>query len=361
MTVDVRAGGLKGGHETHSGPVWNPTLKAAHLHWGDIIPAFSYKEHSFEGMNLTEAGQLILSNGCSVQPVVVTPRAPTATIPTCATPTMTVTLPTGPEGVIYPPSGPLTLAPTESVTITPTAAEGYVLAEGSGPVTITNTFDPSVCTDDVLVTPLAPTTTTATCTVADITVTLPSGPEGVRYEASGSLTLGFQATVTVTAFADEGFVLPEQEGGWTWTFTNEFDPATCTGALTVVKPADPTVSKATCVKQKVTVTLPSPDGVVYTASGSLKLAPGKSVTITPTAAEGFVLAEGSGPVTIKNAFDTTTCSGVLPEGPINQPATPPALAATGSHLVRNQLAWALTLLLAGSGLTLAARRPRATS
>jgi hypothetical protein len=147
VTVDVTAGGLQGGHDDHTGPVWNPTLKASHESWGDIIPAFSYTEFTFAGLNLTAEGQAILDNGCQIpaaQLITVAPEAATVSTPTCDVPDLTVTLPST-TGITYTASGPLTLAPGASVTITPTADTGYALTDGSAPQTITNQFDTTAC------------------------------------------------------------------------------------------------------------------------------------------------------------------------------------------------------------------------
>ncbi|MBV9292061.1 MAG: hypothetical protein JO222_06390, partial [Frankiales bacterium] len=40
ITVSVNAvdGKKKNDHSHHTGPVWDPTLKAQHIKWGDIIP-----------------------------------------------------------------------------------------------------------------------------------------------------------------------------------------------------------------------------------------------------------------------------------------------------------------------------------
>jgi hypothetical protein len=72
ITVDVSAadGSLgKGGndHTHHDGPVWNPSLKDAHIKWGDIIPPYTYNGTSFPGMNWP-AGQAIHENGCEAPP-----------------------------------------------------------------------------------------------------------------------------------------------------------------------------------------------------------------------------------------------------------------------------------------------------
>jgi len=43
-TVDVASILKKSGHDSHTGPVWNSTLKPSHIKWGDIIPAFTYTD-----------------------------------------------------------------------------------------------------------------------------------------------------------------------------------------------------------------------------------------------------------------------------------------------------------------------------
>jgi len=72
ITVDTNAAGGGnndgvGGHSTHTGPIWNATLKDSHTAWGDIIPSFDYGEgDSFDGLNWTSQGQAIFNNGCSI-------------------------------------------------------------------------------------------------------------------------------------------------------------------------------------------------------------------------------------------------------------------------------------------------------
>ena len=62
ITPDVS--GVLDGHADHTGPVWDPTLKAQHITWGDIIPPFDYDGGSYPGMNWTTEGQAIYNNGC---------------------------------------------------------------------------------------------------------------------------------------------------------------------------------------------------------------------------------------------------------------------------------------------------------
>jgi hypothetical protein len=62
------AGVLNGHADIHTGPVWDPTLKAQHIKWGDIIPPFDYGDPSspshFDGLNWGKDGQSIYANDC---------------------------------------------------------------------------------------------------------------------------------------------------------------------------------------------------------------------------------------------------------------------------------------------------------
>jgi hypothetical protein len=69
ITVDIASAGearTAEGHNSHNGPVWSAGLKAAHIKWGDIIPAYTFGSFSYPGKNLTAAGQAILDNGCKI-------------------------------------------------------------------------------------------------------------------------------------------------------------------------------------------------------------------------------------------------------------------------------------------------------
>jgi hypothetical protein len=66
ITVDVASVRKEHGHDGHDGPVWNDTLKARHIKWGDIIPAFDYDGQHYPGKNLTPDGLAILHGGCRV-------------------------------------------------------------------------------------------------------------------------------------------------------------------------------------------------------------------------------------------------------------------------------------------------------
>jgi len=75
ITVDEAAvDGLGGGNDhlgAHTGPVWDPTLKADHIKWGDIIPPFDVNGDPRPDPSLTAnyvdnpEGQAIFDNDCN--------------------------------------------------------------------------------------------------------------------------------------------------------------------------------------------------------------------------------------------------------------------------------------------------------
>jgi len=117
-TVDIASSGfLKAGHNDHTGPVWNPTLKDQHIKWGDIIPPYSYGDFTFAGLNWTEEGRRFYDNGCaqpSEQPTPTPTSTNTASVPPSVDPTPTATPTTVPSVV---PSG------TPTSTSTPVASK----------------------------------------------------------------------------------------------------------------------------------------------------------------------------------------------------------------------------------------------
>jgi hypothetical protein len=68
VDTDSTGGGQDKGvsdHTGHTGPVWNPNLKAQHTQWGDIIPPYTDDQGvSYAGMNWSAEGQAIYNNGC---------------------------------------------------------------------------------------------------------------------------------------------------------------------------------------------------------------------------------------------------------------------------------------------------------
>lgn len=84
--VPPATAGVANGHDTeHEGPIWDPTLKAQGIEWGDIIEPYSYNGVSYPGQNWTAEGQAIFNAGCVVEgaPEEVTAEPPTVIPPTC--------------------------------------------------------------------------------------------------------------------------------------------------------------------------------------------------------------------------------------------------------------------------------------
>jgi hypothetical protein len=84
------ASGVFHGHDKkHEGPVWDPTLKAQGIKWGDIIPPYTYNGTDYPGQNWDAAGIAIFNAGCAlpntppVALIPVTASAPSKTPPTC--------------------------------------------------------------------------------------------------------------------------------------------------------------------------------------------------------------------------------------------------------------------------------------
>lgn len=106
ITVDIAsAGHLHGGHDTqHLGPVWDPTLKARKIEWGDIIPPYAYGAFRYPGLNWTSQGQAIWANDCRVP---VPSSSPSPTTSSSSTPSSTASSsPAGSvEGVTGTPNG----------------------------------------------------------------------------------------------------------------------------------------------------------------------------------------------------------------------------------------------------------------
>jgi len=105
-----------------------------------------------------------------------------------------------------------------SVTITAKAQPGYVL---TGKTTWTLTFDTNAC--PIKVTPPAP-IPTEKCGTDQDGYTIPADHDGVIYKVNGKTVEGFNpatGTVTITAEADQGYVLDGQTSSWTFTFDDK--------------------------------------------------------------------------------------------------------------------------------------------
>jgi len=107
ITVDIASSGfLKAGHNNHTGPLWDPTLKDQHVKWGDIIPPYTYGDFTFDGLNWTDAGREVYDNGCTFTPTPTPTVSPSGSVEPTPTPTATAT-----------PSGEPSNTPTNTPTV----------------------------------------------------------------------------------------------------------------------------------------------------------------------------------------------------------------------------------------------------
>lgn len=131
------------------------------------------------------------------------------------------------------------------------------------------------------VTPLAPVVGDATCAAAG-TLTL-TAVNGVTYTIAPAYAAGASGEFTVTAVADEGFVLAE--GAQTEFKVTVPAALIC---LTNVAALAPSVGGPTCVAPG-NLTLNAVTGVTYTVSPAYTAGASGSFTVTATAAAGFTL------------------------------------------------------------------------
>jgi hypothetical protein len=271
-----------------------------------------------------ELSDLIQVPDCPPDLTEVTPAAATVA-PICGADNDTVTIPTT-EGVTYSDTGWV----GGERTITATADEGYVLAEGKWSWTFT---------DDAVACPIE--ITGVSVTVADPPICGPNNDsvdipvvEGLTFSDTG--WVGGERTITATA--DEGYVL---EGQSEWTFTDE---ATACPVTTV----EPTVVPI-CGPNNDTLTTPEVEGVVYTDSGWVD----GELTVTATADEGYVL-EGEASWT----FTDVPVANCPDEPPVFSYTPTGELAFTGASTGTNGLA-GLAIFLMTAGTALVALRTRA--
>jgi hypothetical protein len=299
-TVDIAASGLlQSGHNTHTGPIFDPTAGKDQKAWGDIIPPYTFDtDHhgtfTFAGLNWTEQGRTIWNHGCEVPDVTVTATAPSATAPTCSAdgalviPTVTgVTYKSTPSG-----TGPNTY------TIKAEANEGYTL---SGTHSWTITVLPKLTGERCLtkVEPIAPTLTVSSCdgpssTVPDGSIAIPE-QNGVDFYVDGAkivystIPIAQGTSRTVTAVAQDGYALT---GTTSWTFSNP-----SLSCLVTVTPVDPTVVLSTLCQVEGSYTIPETTGIDYLLDGTPIAAgtyPGpKTGTITAVAQDGYILSTSS--------------------------------------------------------------------
>lgn len=173
---------------------------------------------------------------------------------------------------------------------------------------------------DLEVTPLAPTVGAATCAAAG-TLTL-TAVEGVSYSIDPAYTAGLSGAFTVTASAEEGYVIAT---GATTVFN-----VVVAAQLNCVAAVAPSVSAATCAAPGA-LTINAVTGVTYSVSPAYTAGASGSFTVTASAAAGYTL---TGPtVFVANVPAQLVCqSGTLGGNPTPtpSPAAPAAPVRSGT-------------------------------
>jgi uncharacterized repeat protein (TIGR01451 family) len=238
ITVSVNAangalGHGNGDHTQHTGPIYDPTLKAKHIKWGDIIPPYTYSAGSYPGLNYTAGGAALLARHCNY---------------------------VGPD-LAMDKIGPATAAPGDAVTYTLTVTNQPGADATYGDITVTDTPDPGL-TNGTLTPAANPgdwNCTGLTCTSS--TVVLQPG-ESVSFKASFTIDPAFTTPGTVNDVADV------DTPGDTDPSNNDDDASTSVSAAPVNPTVNPFVLSAKCSATvgKVDWTLNNP-GANATASG----------------------------------------------------------------------------------------------
>ena len=260
-------------------------------------------------------------------------------------------------GVVYRIDGdvvtgdvPATAGTLVSVTATP--AEGF-LFEGDQQVTYQFTPTTPDCLVDVAA--VAPTFGESACDgnhpAPSSSYTIPATAH-VRYSvdgtaaAAGTYPIAIGSTLTVTAAADDGFVLRGPA-----TFTHTFTAATCS-ARARVSPV--LFTEDACVGEGAagaSFTVPAVPGVVYESAGAVLTAgvheavDGSTIVIEARAQAGYVIA---GQTRFSHTFTwSPSCSGVSAGGATEAPVPAAAHTATTGAPTGKLVAGGAALLLAG--------------
>jgi hypothetical protein len=110
------------GHGTHTGQVWNPTLKSQGIQWGDIIPPFDYGNpvQHYPGLNWDATGIAIWENGCNIPAGTTSSTPPSSTPPSSTPPSSTPPSSTPPTTPTTPGTSGTSSHRTPPPTHTPT-------------------------------------------------------------------------------------------------------------------------------------------------------------------------------------------------------------------------------------------------
>ncbi|HEY1063861.1 MAG TPA: hypothetical protein VGE30_01025 [Candidatus Saccharimonadales bacterium] len=165
------------------------------------------------------------------------------------------------------------------------------------------------------VTPAAPSATTPDCTNPNMTV-MPGSQPGVVWNPSSATTLTPGQSVTYTASPADTYNFPAGQQT-SWSFTNNFNVEEC---ITKVIPAAPTVTTASCEQPNIQANAADQLGVLWNEELPFLLAPGESVTLVASPADGFAFpANAVTSWTFTNDFKVEDCE-----------ETPPSVGYAGS-------------------------------
>lgn len=339
-----------------------------------------------EGWAASEFGTAVLTvvfadEDCPPLPGEATPVAPTVTQAVCSadgSASAPDVSPASTENVTYEVTGELVAGNTVTVTATP--AEGFVLTASTGWTLLENgsaTFEVALDAVDCPqpIAPVAPAVTQAVCSAdgsASAPTVTPVSSDEVAYQVAGSLTAGSTVTVTATPIGKRFLAVAKSSP---WTVTEAGDRATmeivldATDCAQPVIPVAPTVAQAMCSADgdpvAPSVTLPETPGLTYAMIGDAVA--GGSVTVTAVPSEkhllnadtfgaGWTLADGTATLVIDLA--SVDCKKT---GTPAKPDSKGGLAITGSGPVLPLGAAAALLLLIGAALVARRRAERATA
>ncbi len=266
------------------------------------------------------------TNDCPVTPVDPTITAqPVCTGPGTSAPG-SFTVPEDSELVSYTVEGDVVTATTQAP-YRFTAAQGWTVSEDGLSATFTVVFTPA---GDCLVeaVPVEPVVEASASCGIEGTYTIPE-TVGVTYWvdgepiAAGTYDGPFSGTISATA--DQGYVLPEGE----WSFALELAAAEACPVIVIVTPVDPTVTQSDTCEVEGSYTIPTTAGVTYLLDGAPIAAgtyPGPaSGTITASPQEGSDLVDSSW------SFDLELAAAAgCAENPSNLPSTGSTVYSVGA-------------------------------
>jgi len=139
VTVDVAA--AYDGHYKHDkGPIWFQGISGK---WGDIIPSFSYKGHTYS-LNWTGAGMTIQANGCVIPGSTPSSSSPppSSSAP-ASTPVETTPVETTPVETTPVETTPAETTPVETSDSAPAESSGVAGSETSRAGSVAASVDPT--------------------------------------------------------------------------------------------------------------------------------------------------------------------------------------------------------------------------